>query len=69
MYIEHWLNFQKLNAINTDHYTVATTNTKYGGLCIYVEKDTVTKQLNYCFLKNQPDALIIQIYLIINKFG
>jgi len=51
IYIEHWLNTQKLHAINTDHYTVAnafcTTNSKHCALSIYVEKCTVTKQLNY----------------------
>jgi len=51
IYTEHWLNFQKLHAINTDHYTVAnpfcTTSSKHGGSSIFVEKDTVTKQLNY----------------------
>jgi hypothetical protein len=51
IYIEHWLNSQKLRAINTDNYTVAnafcTTNSKHGASSIYVEKCTVTKQLNY----------------------
>ena len=51
IYTEHWLNFQKLHAINTDYYTVAnafcTTSSEHGGSSIYVEKDTVTKQLNY----------------------
>jgi exonuclease III len=48
---EHWLNYHKLQAININHFTLASAfcrgNSDHGGLCILVKKGVTTKELKF----------------------
>ena len=48
-FTEHWLNNHKLQAININHFTLASAfcrrNSDHGGSCILVKKGVITKEL------------------------
>ena len=50
-FTKHWLNSQKLHAINIDYYMLANsfcrTVSKHGGSCVCVKENIATKELNY----------------------
>jgi len=50
-FTEHWLNDHKLQAININHFTLASVfcrrNSDHGGSCILVKKGEKTKELKF----------------------
>ena len=50
-FTEHWLNNHKLQAININHFTLASAfcrrNSDHGGSCILVKKGVITKELKF----------------------
>ena len=49
-FTEHWLNYHKIQAININHFTLASAfcreNSDHSGSCILVKKGITTKELN-----------------------
>ena len=50
-FTEHWLNNHKLQAININHFTLASAfcrrNGDHGGSCILVKKGEINKELKF----------------------